>query len=331
MSYTGGSTSNEETEVERIVHAIVSNAIEISVTKEKEKKKQKEMERRERWRNQRREECEEDGKKMCRACCHSLSMDKFRVGEAIRALCASCREKQKLQYEAKKRSEKGSKKGSEKESEKRKRQLEAKRKQAEEEGKKFCPHCNTALEVKAFEVNRTIRSVCKACAFKQGNNIKYTIRNIRTNAEKRGIQVLMTDEEIEDDIRQPCDYCGFLPDKGFNGLDRLDSMDCYRPGNVVPCCWFCNRAKFTMDPVSYLERCAAVVHHATKMGLMEKFQEMNIPKCGEVTKIPRMKIDAPETSTSPSPLGIPPASVFQITPSLTSTLPSRAPPIETHV
>ncbi len=44
-------------------------------------------------------------------------------------------------------------------------------------------------------------------------------------------------------IAQPCTYCGGpLPEVG-SGLDRIDPLEGYITGNVLPCCEDCNRIK----------------------------------------------------------------------------------------
>ena len=59
---------------------------------------------------------------------------------------------------------------------------------------------------------------------------------------------------------QDCHYCGVPPVQimaqhagrnggvfWFNGIDRKDSSGGYEPGNVLPCCEICNKAKRGMD------------------------------------------------------------------------------------
>lgn len=62
-------------------------------------------------------------------------------------------------------------------------------------------------------------------------------------------------------MKPRCDYCNHMPKCGFNGIDRRDNTDCYRIGNVDTCCEWCNQAKGTSDPVSFLEQCMHIVHY----------------------------------------------------------------------
>lgn len=56
-----------------------------------------------------------------------------------------------------------------------------------------------------------------------------------------------------------CHYCsGPLPRAG-SGVDRIDSALGYVPGNVVPCCTKCNRAKNCANAAGFT---AGLVHEA---------------------------------------------------------------------
>jgi hypothetical protein len=72
----------------------------------------------------------------------------------------------------------------------------------------------------------------------------------------RGISFDLTEEEFRELTKGNCYYCGEEPSKirkitsngeyVFNGIDRMISEDSYRIGNVVSCCWNCNRLKGDM-------------------------------------------------------------------------------------
>ncbi len=55
---------------------------------------------------------------------------------------------------------------------------------------------------------------------------------------------------------QPCHYCG----EALEGvhLDRVNPAGGYCAGNVVPCCWACNRGKGDASQEDFLERCRRV-------------------------------------------------------------------------
>jgi len=68
---------------------------------------------------------------------------------------------------------------------------------------------------------------------------------------------------------QPCFVCAAPPSHGkskkhknpylYNGLDRVDSSEGYRLGNVVGCCWAHNRIKGNLTHQKFFEHCLAVV------------------------------------------------------------------------
>jgi hypothetical protein len=57
-----------------------------------------------------------------------------------------------------------------------------------------------------------------------------------------------------------CAYCGIKP---ANGLDQVVAAQGYHTGNLVPCCWTCNRAKSTMTQdefIAWLKRIVENMH-----------------------------------------------------------------------
>ncbi len=85
----------------------------------------------------------------------------------------------------------------------------------------------------------------------------------RWRAEEKGRTFMLTLEQFRDVAQQNCHYCGAEPRNIYerdtyngafiyNGLDRIDSNQGYVVGNVVPCCWTCNRAKGDMSYEEFL-------------------------------------------------------------------------------
>ena len=68
----------------------------------------------------------------------------------------------------------------------------------------------------------------------------------------RGIEVTLTDDQIEALFRDNCYYCGDLAPDTFNGIDRVDSTVSYSPDNCVSCCSECNYMKFAMTTDDFL-------------------------------------------------------------------------------
>ncbi len=83
------------------------------------------------------------------------------------------------------------------------------------------------------------------------NNILSTYRG---HARARGLPWSLATADAQSLMELPCEYCGVpptqvhcrAPEFTYNGIDRVDSSKGYEPGNVVPCCGTCNKAKNAM-------------------------------------------------------------------------------------
>lgn len=95
----------------------------------------------------------------------------------------------------------------------------------------------------------------------------------RRSATYRHLEWALTEVECKCLFLADCYYCGTQPSNfsgpttgsksgGFtyNGIDRLDNATGYVAGNVVSCCYICNRAKNCMSYEEFrawISRCAA--------------------------------------------------------------------------
>lgn len=87
-------------------------------------------------------------------------------------------------------------------------------------------------------------------------------------AETRNLPFSIGKEEFSIVASRNCWYCGSAPiehnrNKGgtgyyVNGVDRVDNSDGYVHGNVVPCCYSCNRAKMDMPVDAFIAMCVSV-------------------------------------------------------------------------
>jgi hypothetical protein len=93
----------------------------------------------------------------------------------------------------------------------------------------------------------------------------------KMNAKKRGHEFSLSNEELDVLFAGNCFYCGVPPKQiappstktdgsvcesgGFthNGIDRVDNQKGYIAGNVVSCCFNCNRAKMAMPIDEFVE------------------------------------------------------------------------------
>ncbi len=96
----------------------------------------------------------------------------------------------------------------------------------------------------------------------------HLLRVYKLQAKRRGLSWELTGEQFDALTQTACHYCGDPPsDKKSNprfngaykcnGIDRKNNDLGYTSPNCLPCCQFCNRAKWTMgyqEFVCYLER-----------------------------------------------------------------------------
>lgn len=98
----------------------------------------------------------------------------------------------------------------------------------------------------------------------------------RHGARKRGLAWELTDEDFDRLTAENCFYCGSPPacrtkrvksvrhyngDFVYNGIDRIDNAVGYIPGNVLPCCGICNKAKRDLPFDDFLVWIARLVEH----------------------------------------------------------------------
>lgn len=90
-----------------------------------------------------------------------------------------------------------------------------------------------------------------------------TIRGIKNRttrgkhqANRRGLEWAITENELQKLREQPCHYCAAPLHETGHGLDRKDNAKGYTAGNVVPCCATCNKVKG--PHLTYDEMCVAM-------------------------------------------------------------------------
>lgn len=103
---------------------------------------------------------------------------------------------------------------------------------------------------------------------KDRSQITYLYTQIKANSRYRRLEFKLSKEEFKELIFSNCHYCNNKPsnickpknyyeEMLYNGIDRIDSSKGYIKGNIVCCCFICNRAKMDMsynDFISYLKR-----------------------------------------------------------------------------
>ena len=98
------------------------------------------------------------------------------------------------------------------------------------------------------------------------------LRQYKDNARRRGLSFVLTNDQARWLFQNNCVYCGVEPSSVakphskshadpflYNGIDRINNDAGYVEGNVVSCCWMCNRAKgkFTHEEfLAWIQRIA---------------------------------------------------------------------------
>lgn len=60
---------------------------------------------------------------------------------------------------------------------------------------------------------------------------------------------------------QSCYYCGIVQERGFNGIDRMNSVIGYLADNCVSCCQMCNYMKASLSVDAFLGRVEHILTH----------------------------------------------------------------------
>lgn len=122
--------------------------------------------------------------------------------------------------------------------------------------------CDCGKECPAF--NEDLRSgnkVTCGCRIDLKNPDSEWIRvfhSVKSSAKSRNLEMGLSLLQVKHLCTMPCFYCGLRqsnstmpPKRGrdsrtslmYNGIDQVVPCGGYRPGNVLPCCSICNRAK----------------------------------------------------------------------------------------
>ena len=87
------------------------------------------------------------------------------------------------------------------------------------------------------------------------------IKGLKRSALKRGHELGLSDEKMEEFFSSNCVYCDASPNP-HNGIDRVDNDNGYTKENSVACCTICNFMKGVMTKVAFLTHVERMVLHA---------------------------------------------------------------------
>ena len=95
---------------------------------------------------------------------------------------------------------------------------------------------------------------------KNKNNIDRYFQIYKNSAILKQLLFELTKEEYLLIVNSPCNYCGIIQEKGFNGIDRVNSTIGYVNNNCVSCCAMCNYMKGCLNKDIFIQR---IEHIAT--------------------------------------------------------------------
>ena len=98
------------------------------------------------------------------------------------------------------------------------------------------------------------------------NSIVNNYKTYQLSASDKNLEFKFSFEEYELLVKLPCYYCGSIEERGFNGIDRLDSTEPYIQSNCVSCCKMCNMMKGSSGPNVFVHR---VEHVLTNLKVIE--------------------------------------------------------------
>ena len=107
---------------------------------------------------------------------------------------------------------------------------------------------------------------CQKINKEKNNNINYHFVTYKNSAENKRLNFELTKGDFMEMVESECYYCGIIQDKGFNGIDRLDSSEGYIISNCVSCCEMCNYMKGSLGSTIFMNR---VEHITTNLKLFQ--------------------------------------------------------------
>jgi hypothetical protein len=87
------------------------------------------------------------------------------------------------------------------------------------------------------------------------------LKNLNHRNRSYAGSINLTKVQFDSITKHPCYYCGIMQDKGFNGIDRMDSIKGYEIDNCVSCCTECNMMKGAVDNITFIQRVEHILTH----------------------------------------------------------------------
>ena len=96
-------------------------------------------------------------------------------------------------------------------------------------------------------------------------NIKIHYSNYIRCARDKNLEFEISQENFDKLVKEPCYYCDVIQERGFNGVDRLDSTVGYTMDNCVSCCKTCNYMKCSLSVDVFLKRLEHILTYNNKI------------------------------------------------------------------
>lgn len=104
----------------------------------------------------------------------------------------------------------------------------------------------------------------------RNENIDYHYSNYKRTAELKNLEFELEKETYIQIVKTACHYCAIIQEKGFNGMDRLDSSKGYITDNVVSCCEMCNYMKKCLSPDVFVKIAEHIASYSKKKGTLHR-------------------------------------------------------------
>jgi len=210
---------------------------------------------------------ENNSLKTCTTCCKSLPMEQF-IGDKqqITKTCFHCREQNKIQDEKRDREHRNE---LARINDAKPERIEVKKQWIDNNYEKVALKWMNYRQRKIEENTEGYLQKEKETAqrwrdnnpekTKENNEYKKNSKEINysnyvRNAGYKNLEFTVTYNEFVNIVETPCEYCGILQEKGFNGIDRKDQTEGYIIDNCVSCCKICNYMKGSTDNEVFIKR-----------------------------------------------------------------------------
>jgi hypothetical protein len=100
----------------------------------------------------------------------------------------------------------------------------------------------------------------------KSNNLYVNYNIYKRSADDKNFNFELSFDEYSNIVKNICRYCGILHERGFNGIDRINSKFGYTIENSVSCCKMCNYMKQSLSETVFIK---CVEHILTFNNLIE--------------------------------------------------------------